>query len=375
MTKSIKSSKADYLIVGTGFAGATFARCAADAGYTALVIDKREHIAGNSFSYADKETGIEIHKYGPHIFHTNSKDIWDFINRFTTFNNYTHRVKAVFNNSIYGLPINLHTINQFFHKTFNPKEAQAFIEKIRIDKKEINNFEDFIVSSLGEELYIAFFRDYTIKQWGKDPKEISVSTAKRLPIRFYYDDNYFNDIYQGIPTEGYTQIFNRMLDHPNIKVKLNTSFDEYKTTWKDNYKKLVFTGSIDEYFNYEFGCLPYRTVRFREIRDTDIIGTAQLNFTDKSEKFTRISEHKWFTPYKIFSQSVAFEEYSDFTDSKNEPYYPIRDVQSEILFNKYNNLTKKEKDVIFIGRLAEFKYYDMHQVIGSAIAKFRALEK
>ncbi len=374
MNNSIPSFKSDFLIIGAGYAGAVFARNAADAGYTAIVIDKREFIGGNAYSFKDSETGIEIHKYGPHIFHTNSKEIWDYINRFTSFNGYIHRVKALYNNSVYELPINLHTINQFFNKTFKPKEAEDFINKIRVKKTEINNFEDFILSSLGEELYIAFFRDYTIKQWGKDPKEIPVSTAKRLPIRFYYDDNYYNDIYQGIPSEGYTQIFSRMLDHPNIQVKLNTSFDEYRLNWKNSYKKLIFTGSLDEYFNFEYGYLPYRTVSFNEIRDKEIIGTAQLNFTDKSKNFTRICEYKWFTPFQKFHQSVAFEEYSDFTDSRKEPYYPIRNSESELMFNNYYNLTKEEKDVVFVGRLAEFRYYDMHQVIGSAIAKFRSLE-
>lgn len=362
---------ADFLIIGAGLAGATFARCASDAGYSSHIIDKRDHIGGNAYSYQDTETGIEVHKYGPHIFHTNSKEIWDFVNRFTSFSNYVHRVKANYNGCVYPLPVNLQTINQFFNKAFTPKEAEAFINKSRIIKKEINNFEDFILSSLGEELYIAFFRDYTIKQWGKDPKEIPVSTAKRLPIRFHYDDNYFNDTYQGIPTEGYTRIFERMLDHQDIQIRLKSSFAEYKRHWRDYYKQLVFTGSLDEYFDYEFGALPYRTVSFKEIRDTEIVGTSQLNFTDMSSKFTRICEHKWFTPNKKFTKSVAFEEYSDFADSRNNPYYPIRDLNSDILFDNYYKLAGKERDVVFIGRLAEFRYYDMHQVIGSSISKFK----
>lgn len=371
---SVSSFKADFLIIGAGFAGATFARCVADAGYSVHIIDKKDHIGGNCYSYSDDETGIEIHKYGPHIFHTNSKEIWNFVNRFSLFNNYTHRVKANFNGCVYSLPINLHTINQFFNKSFSPKEADKFIKNLCLKKENVENFEDYILSSIGEKLYIAFFRDYTIKQWGKNPKEIPISTAKRLPIRFNYNDNYFNDIFQGIPTNGYTNIFKKMLNHSSIKIILNSSFDEYKNNWRNHYKKLVFSGSLDEYYNYEFGLLPYRTIRFREIRDKDIIGSAVLNFTDMKYPYTRIHEHKWFTPLKKYFNSIAYEEYSDSTDSRYDPYYPIREVKSDRLFTFYNELAKKEKDVIFVGRLAEFRYYDMHQVIGSSIKKFKKMQ-
>ena len=371
MNKSIKSYRADFLIIGAGFSGATFARCAADAGYTVQVIDKRKHMGGNCYTYKDQDSGIEIHKYGPHIFHTNSAQIWKFITKFTEFNNYVNRVKARSNGSIYSLPINLHTINQFFKKTFNPKEAEQFIDKLRIKNIPITNFKNYIVSSIGEELYEAFFKYYTIKQWGKDPEQIDVSTAKRLPIRFHYDDNYYNDRYQGIPVDGYTSIFKRMLDHKNIKVSLNTGFNEFRDNWRNKFRHLVFSGSIDEFFNYSFGYLPYRTVRFKEIRGKEIQGNAVINYTDMKFSFTRIHEHKWFTPERKFEDSVAFEEYSDFTDSRNEPYYPIRDFESDALYNKYEVLAKEEKDIIFLGRLAEFRYYDMHQVIGSAISKFK----
>jgi UDP-galactopyranose mutase len=369
----INSKKADFLIVGCGLAGATFARLAAESGKSVHIIDSRNHIGGNCFTYKDEETSIEVHKYGPHIFHTNSKIIWEFINRFSSFYSYIHRVKANYRGCIYSLPINLHTINQFFNKTFTPNEAESFIESIKIKKDQVENFEDYILTSLGEELYNAFFRDYTIKQWGKDPKEIPVSTAKRLPIRFNYNDNYFNDIYQGIPTDGYTGIFKRMLDHLNIKIFLNTGFDEFKNTWRNNYTKLIFSGSIDNYFDYRFGYLPYRTVSFKEIRGTEILGTAIINFTDLSVPYTRIHEHKWFTPEKVVKKSIAFEEYSNSTNSLFEPYYPIRNLESESLFKKYQDLSLQEKDVVFIGRLAEFRYYDMHQVIASSISKFKQI--
>ncbi len=374
MSKTIKSYKADFLIVGAGFSGVTFARCAADAGYSVHIIDKRDHIGGNCYTYKDEESGVEVHKYGPHIFHTNSKEVWDFINRFTGFLPYVHHVKANYKGSIYSLPINLHTINQFFNKSFTPKEAENFIDSLKVHKKEIKNFEDFLLSSIGTDLYEAFFKGYTIKQWGKDPIQIPVSTAKRLPVRFHYDDNYFNDIYQGIPVDGYTKIFERLLEHSSISVRTSTGFDEYKKNWREQYKILVYTGSIDEYFDYKFGYLPYRTVTFKEIRDTDIIGTSQMNYTGLEYDFTRICEHKWFTPSKKFNSSIAFEEYSEATDSRKNPFYPVRDTASDAMFNSYNKLTNEDPNVLFVGRLAEFKYYDMHQVIASALSKFKGIE-
>ena len=210
---------------------------------------------------------------------------------------------------------------------------------------------------------------------GKGSEGHPFFNCKTAPYPFNYDDNYFNDSYQGIPLEGYTRIFERMLEHENIKIKLTSSFDEYKDSWRNNYKQLVFTGSLDEYFNFEFGTLPYRTVTFEEIRGKEIVGTAQLNFTDMKEKFTRICEHKWFTPDKQFKESVGYKEFSNFSDSKRSPYYPIRDKDSEIMYGKYDAMANEEKDVLFIGRLAEFRYYDMHQVIASSILKFKGSVK
>jgi UDP-galactopyranose mutase len=366
-----QSFKADFLIVGCGFAGATFARMVAENGYTSHIIDKRDHIGGNSYTYRDEEIQVEIHKYGPHIFHTSSKEIWDFMNRFTSFNNFVNRVKAITGGQVYSLPINLHTINQFFHRSLNPADAEKFIDRVRYKNLNVTNFEESLLSSIGQDLYEAFFKYYTLKQWGVDPKEIIVSTAKRLPIRFNYNDNYYDDTYQGIPIEGYTKIFKRMLNHSNIKVFLETDFDEYKNNWRQKYKNLVYTGSIDEYFSYRFGYLPYRSVLFDELRGTEIQGNAVINYTDMSVPYTRIHEHKWFTPDIKFEGSIAFKEYSESSDSRKNPFYPIRNNESDRLYNKYLNLTTEESGVIFIGRLAEFKYYDMHQVIGSAISKFK----
>ena len=369
----MNSYKADFLIIGCGLAGATFARLAAENGMTSHIVDKRNHIGGNCYTYTDEETKIEVHKYGPHIFHTNSKEIWEFINRFTQFNSFTNRVKACYKCKIYSLPINLHTINQYFGKAFKPLEAQKFIDEIRLKEINVTNFEEFILNQLGKELYEAFYKYYTIKQWGTDPKNIPVSTAKRLPIRFNYNDNYFNDTYQGIPSDGYTKVFERMLAIDGIKVILNSDFKEYKDNWRQNYKYLVYSGSIDEYFDYVYGYLPYRTVTFKEIRDAEILGTSNINYTDMSVPYTRIHEHKWFTPEKKFERSVGFEEYSHSTDSRKEPFYPVRNPESEKLYHHYSTLMKNERDVIFIGRIAEFRYYDMHQVIGSSIAKFKSL--
>ncbi len=363
------------LVVGAGFAGSTFARLAAEDGNKVIVIDKKEHIGGNSYSFEDSKTGIEIHKYGPHIFHTNDEDVYSFITKFTEFNNYINRVKAISNGKVYSLPINLHTINQFFNKTFSPKEAEDFIEKKREKYKDVLNFEEFVKSSLGTELYEAFFRDYTIKQWGVEPKEISVSTAKRLPIRFNYDDNYFNDKYQGIPIKGYGALFEEMLNNENINIKLNTSFGVFNKNNKIKFDFIVYTGSIDEYFDYKYGYLPYRSITFEEMRGEEIQGNAVINYTDMSENFTRIHEHKYFTPEKKFKQSIAFKEYSFESDSRKNPFYPIENIVSTEMVMNYKKLSKLEDNVVFIGRLAEYKYMNMDQVIRSSIDTYRKIMK
>jgi UDP-galactopyranose mutase len=363
------------LVVGAGFAGSTFARLAANDRIDVHVIDTHDHVGGNSYSFEDSRSGVEIHKYGPHIFHTDDENVYQFITQFTAFNNYVNRVKAKSKGRIYSLPINLHTINQFFDKSFSPQEAEKFMEEKKTKIDQVTNFEEFVLSSLGRELFEAFFRDYTIKQWEKDPKDIPLSTAKRLPIRYNYNDNYFDDKYQGIPVDGYGKMFEKILDHEKIKISLNTSFDEYKYSWQENYDYIVFTGSVDEFFDYQYGYLPYRTVRFEEIRGAEIQGNAVINYTDMSEKFTRIHEHKYFTPDKTFKESVAFKEYSEASDSKNRPYYPVETPESISMIEKYRELAKKESNVIFIGRLAEFKYYNMDQVIKSSMELYQNIIK
>jgi len=363
-------SNKKVLIVGAGFAGSTFARIAAENGFSVEIIDKRDHSGGNSYSYKDSETGIEIHKYGPHIFHTSNDKVFKFISHFTKFNEYIHKVKAITNGQVFSLPINLHTINQFFGKVFSPREAQQFIEEkqVRIDRP--NNFEEVLLASLGRELYEAFFKNYTIKHWGMDPKEIPASTAKRLPLRYDYNDSYFNDKYQGIPVEGYGVLFERILEHSNITVSIKTSFNDVRSEWRKKYDYLIFTGSIDEYYDYRHGNLPYRTVTFEEIRDEEIQGSAVINYTDASVPFTRIHEHKYFTPDIEYKNSVAYKEFSAATTSEKNPFYPINDESGKAIYDQYKEVAEQENDVMFIGRLAEYRYYNMDQVIDSSMKSF-----
>ena len=355
------------LIIGSGFAGATSSRFLAESNFNIDLIERRNHIGGNSYSYKDVKTGIEIHKYGPHIFHTNSKMVYEFITQFTKFSNFVNRVKAEHNGRIYSLPINLHTINQFFGKAMSPNEAKNFIESKRVKIEKATNFKEFILNSIGWDLYEAFFKNYTIKQWGIKPEKIQVSTAKRLSIRYNYNDNYFDDKFQGIPIGGYGKLFENMLDHKNITIHLNTPFDEKLRNLKNKYDLIIFTGSIDEYYNYKYGYLPYRGVRFEEIRGNEIQGNAVINYTDMTPKFTRIHEHKYFTPDKYFKNSIAFREFSNSANNTHDRYYPIVNDASQKIFEKYIKHAKKEKNVVFLGRLGKFKYYNMDQVVETSI--------
>ena len=363
------------MIVGAGYAGAVFGRLAAEDGYHVELIDQKDHVGGHSYSYPDPDTGVEIQQYGPHIFHTNYEDVYRFITRFTRLNKFINRVKAIYHDRVYSMPVNLHTINQFFDKNFTPTAAKSFIESKQIHFERVSNFKEAVLSSLGRELYDAFFRDYTIKQWGVQPEEIAVSTAKRLPVRYNYDDNYFNDNYQGVPVEGYGALFKKMLDHKNITLSLKTPFETIKDNWKRKFDTLVFTGSIDQYFDYCFGALPYRTIRFEKIVGKEIQGNAVINYTDMSVPFTRIHEHKWFTPERHFEKSVAFREFSAATDSRKAPYYPVENEKSMVLYRRYKTLAEKEKNLILIGRLAQFKYYNMDQVTKSSIDAYNQFKK
>ncbi len=369
------------LIVGSGFGGSVFSNLLAnsDTNCEILVIDKRSHLGGNCFTYTDKPTGIEVHKYGPHIFHTNDDDVWNYINKFTEFNDYKHKVKINTFNNIYSFPINLHTINQLYTSTFTPKEAEEFVKNIakeyckKFDIIEPKNFEEQVISLVGYNMYNVFYRFYTKKQWERDPKDLPASIAKRIPVRFNYDDTYFNNAkYQGIPKNGYTEIFKNMLNHKNIRIELETNFSIYKS---QKFDYIIYTGPIDEYFDYRFGKLDYRTVSWiNEYADGDYQGTSIINYADMDYPWTRIIEHKYFTPEKKFNMTIISKEYSK-EDDGSAPCYPIRDEKNIEIYNKYEELAKKEKNVIFIGRLAQYRYYDMDQVIAMSMKKYKEFIK
>lgn len=357
------------LIVGSGFSGAVVAEQLAKTNQFEIhVVDERSHIAGNCYTERDSETNVMVHKYGPHIFHTSNKEVWEYVNSFVKFQPFVNRVKAVYSENVYSLPINLHTINQFFGKAMSPKEAKEFIEA-KGDKsiQEPKNFEEQALKFVGRELYEAFFYGYTKKQWGTEPKNLPASILKRLPVRFNYDDNYYNDIYQGIPEEGYTEIVRKMLEHPNIHVTLNYKFKPIEEELR-RYAHIFYTGAIDEFFNYKYGRLSYRTVYFkRYVTEGDFQGNPVINYTEESVPYTRIHEHKHFTPWETHEKTVYFEEYSKETEPQDIPYYPKR-LESDLeILAKYQKEADTLKNITFLGRLATYRYLDMHHVIEEAL--------
>ena len=356
--------KYDYLIVGAGFFGATFARLVTDQGKSCLVIDSRKHIAGNA--YTEQVDDIDVHVYGPHIFHTDNKNIWQFVNKFAEFNNYVNSPKVLTNGQMYSLPFNMNTFNQLWGCT-TPQQAQSIIESQRLQLTEpAKNLEEQALSLVGHDIYNLFIKDYTQKQWQCDPKDLPAFIIKRLPIRFTYNDNYFNDRYQGIPVDGYTKMFERMLD--GIPIQLNTNYFDNRDVWNTQANCVVFTGRIDEFFNYKFGELEYRTLDFQtEILDTDNFqGIAVINYPSTDVPWTRIIEHKHFN--KSNSQRTVVTKEIPATWSKDRvPYYPINNDINNQIYQQYRNEADQLSNIIFGGRLAEYRYYDMHQVIGSAM--------
>jgi len=358
--------KKNVAIVGAGFSGAVIAHQLAHAGYNVEVFESRSHIAGNCHSERDAETGVMLHVYGPHIFHTDNERAWEFINRFGEMMPYVNRVKAITNNRVFTLPINLLTINQFFNKTFRPAEAEAFMADI--GDKTIENpqtFEEQALRFVGRDLYEAFFKTYTIKQWGLQPSELPASILKRLPVRFNYDDNYFNHKYQGMPKDGYTTIVEKMLDVPGVKVHLNTRFDPNAKT---DYDHVFYSGPIDAWFGHTEGRLPYRTLDFEVFRDTgDYQGNAVINVCDNSQKYTRVTEHKHFAPWEKHEKTICYLEYSRQCEENDTPYYPIRQAREKAQLEKYVNLAKQESNVTFMGRLGTYRYLDMDVTINEAL--------
>lgn len=357
----------DYLIIGAGLFGSVFAYEATKRGKKCLVIDKRNHIGGNV--YTENVEEINVHKYGAHIFHTNSKEIWDYVNQFVEFNRYTNTPVANYKGEIYNLPFNMNTFNKLWG-VVTPQEAKQKIEEQRKEAgiEEAKNLEEQAISLVGTDIYEKLIKGYTEKQWGRLATELPSFIIKRLPVRFTYDNNYFNDKYQGIPVGGYTAIIEKMLE--NCDVKLNTDFYENREELEQLANKIVFTGMIDEFYNYKFGVLEYRSLIFEnEILDTDNYqGNAVVNYTDRETPYTRIIEHKHFE-FGTQEKTVITKEYPMEWKEGDEPYYPVNNERNTEIYKKYKELADKEENVIFGGRLATYKYYDMHQVIAAALTQ------
>lgn len=354
----------DYCIVGTGLFGSIFAREMTDRGYKCIVIDKRNHIGGNCFT--QKKNNIDIHVYGPHIFHTSNEKIWKYINKYCEFNHFTYRPKVNYKNKLYSFPLNLFSLYQIWDVK-NPIEAKKKLEEVKIKIPNPNNLEEWILSEVGEEIYQIFFYGYTKKQWGCDPKDLPSSIIKRLPIRLTMDDNYFNDCYQGIPKNGYTEIFEKLLN--GIDIKLNTNFHDDKNFFETTCSKIVYTGALDELFNYQLGNLEWRSLKFENeiLNIEDLQGNAAINFTEENIPYTRIIEHKHFTFTKT-DTTIITKEYPNKWSIEKEKFYPINNFLNNCLYEKYRNMIDFSKYIIG-GRLADYKYYDMHQVIASALHK------
>ena len=357
-----------FLIIGAGLSGTVLAnRLSNELDCTIDIWDERDHIAGNCHTQRDEKTGIMVHEYGPHIFNTDKKEIWDFVNSFMEFKPYVHRVKAMSNGKVYSLPVNLHTINQFFNKTLTPEEAKEFLET-QADKsiEDPQNFEEQAMRFIGKDLYKAFFYGYTKKQWGCEPTELPASILKRIPVRFNYDDNYHNNIYTGIPVEGYTGLIEKFIDNKKITVTLNKKFSSSDDT--SGYDHVFYTGPIDAWFNYRYGRLGYRTVTFETIYGKgDMQGVTQMNYCDAEVEHTRITEHKHFTYWEKHDDTICFKEFSKETTEEDIPYYPKRLQQDKTLLMQYRHDAEQLEKTSFLGRLATYRYMDMHHVIGEAL--------
>ncbi len=350
------------LIVGAGLAGCTVARVLADAGIASLVIDARDHVAGMCYSSVDEETQVEVHRFGPHIFHTSNEEVWDFVRRFDDWCPWINRVKATNARGVFSMPINLHTINQLFKKNFSPAEALVFIESQQHSHiTQPQNAEEQLLRFVGADVYETFFRDYSTKQWGVSPRELSADIIKRIPVRFNYDDNYYFDKYQGFPMSGYTGWISRILDHELIEVQLGV---RYEKAMKEEAQHVFFSGPLDEYFDYAEGELSYRTVDFRYERGQgELQGCGCLNYTDMSQDFTRAHEHRYFSPWKTHEKSVLLYEYSREANREDDRFYPKRMPQDMERLQRYVTRGNQEEGVSFIGRLGCYKYFDMHHVI------------
>lgn len=354
------------VMVGAGLSGAVIGRALADAGHDITVVDSRDHIAGNCHTERDAETGVMVHTYGPHIFHTDDAEVWEYVNSFTTFELYKNRVKSTTNDQVFSLPINLHTINQFYNKTLRPEEARAFIaEQADSSITDPQTFEDQALAFVGPDLYKAFFKGYTEKQWGCSPTDLPASILKRLPVRFNYDDNYFFHKFQGMPTEGYTPMIAAILDHPRITVQLGTEFDPKLA---DQWDHVFWSGPLDGFFAYNLGRLGYRTLDFeRFYHDGDYQGCAVMNYGSPDVPFTRITEHKHFAPWENHEGSVLYRESARACGPEDIPYYPIRLVDEKALLADYVTAAEATQNVTFVGRLGTYRYLDMDVTIRESL--------
>lgn len=364
----------DFLIVGAGLYGSVFAREATDKGYKVLIIDKRNHIGGNI--YTEKKEGINFHKYGAHIFHTNLKNVWDYLNRFCTFNRFTNSPVANYKGELYSLPFNMYTFNKMWG-VVTPEEAAAKIEEQR---KEITgepmNLEEQAISLVGRDIYEKLIKGYTEKQWGRECRALPAFIIKRLPVRLTFDNNYFNALYQGIPLGGYTKMVENIIS--GVEVILGEDYLKNRSHWNSIAEKIVYTGPIDEFYEYELGTLEYRSIRFEhEILDIpNFQGNAAVNYTDRETPWTRIIEHKWFEFGKDengndLPKTIISREYSSEWKLGDEPYYPVNDEKNAALYAKYKEMADKENNVIFGGRLGEYKYYDMDATVDAVLKKCR----
>lgn len=359
--------KHHFLMVGAGLSGAVIGRQLAEKGHSITVIDSRDHVGGNCHTYRDPDTGVMVHAYGPHIFHTDDVEVWNYVNNFAKFETFKNRVKTTSKGKVYSLPINLHTINQFFGKAMRPDEAFAFITEQQADLSIDNpqNFEEQALRLVGRDLYEAFFEGYTRKQWGLPPSDLPASILKRLPVRFNYDDNYFFHKFQGMPSNGYTEMIREILSHDLIEVNLKTEFHRDCTP---QYDHVFYSGPLDGYFEYELGRLGYRTLDFEKFTyDGDYQGCAVMNYGEESVPYTRITEHKHFSPWEEHERSICYREYSRLAEAGDIPYYPIRLVREKELLSRYFSLAKAEEKVSFVGRLGTYRYLDMDVTIRESL--------
>ena len=371
---------ADLVVVGSGFFGLTVAqRCAEELGLRVLVIDRRDHIGGNAYSAPEPETGIEVHQYGAHLFHTSNERVWQYVNRFSTFTGYQHKVYSNYQGEVYPLPINLGTINQFFRASFGPDAARAKVAELagEIDTASAANLEEKAISLIGRPLYEAFIKDYTAKQWQTDPRHLPAEVITRLPVRYTYDNRYFNDTHEGLPTDGYTALLERLATHDRIEVRLRTDFfDDAQEVSRGNVVgrvPLVYTGPVDEYFGNVEGPLGWRTLDFEtEVLPVgDFQGTPVMNYAGPDVPYTRIHEFRHFHPERAHypkDKTVIMREYSRFAGEGDEPYYPVNTADDRTRLAAYRELIKGERDVLFGGRLGTYQYLDMHMAIGAALS-------